>query len=253
MKELSEFLKHLKGLFSKKKDIEEIKEEKAISPVEEEILLGVINLKGLELGDFLLPRPDIVWLEQSMSWDKVKLVLAQNPHHYYPVYAGTVENYSGYVSLKDLVRGINLQNFNWTSYIRPPLTLPKTLSIVSALEKMRLHSVEMVFLVDENSELIGVVLLKDIIDEIFFMRQECPAKTEEGSYIFPGKIKLRVVERCLNINLPEGEYDTLSGLIMKHYNGIPKAGANLTFETFDIEILDADERKIKLVKLKPKT
>jgi CBS domain containing-hemolysin-like protein len=263
MKEISEIFQHLKALFRKKKDIEEIKEdfqefledlkeEEAITSVEEELLLNIINLKELELGDFLLPRPDIVWFEQGMPWQEVKNILAMNPHHYFPVYSGTEENYLGYVSLKDLVRGINLEEFNWFRYVRPALTLPKSLSIISSLEKMRMNSVEMVFVVDENSEFIGIVLLKDIIDEVFLVKEQCVAQTEEGGFILPGKTKLRVVGRCFNLKFPEGDYHTLAGLIMEHYKGIPQAGTKISFDTFDVEILDADERRIKLVKLKPK-
>jgi CBS domain containing-hemolysin-like protein len=263
MKEISEIFQHLKALLRKKKDIEEIKEdfqefledlkeEEAITSVEEELLLNIINLKELELGDFLLPRPDIVWFEQGMTWQEVKNILAMNPHHYFPVYSGTEENYLGYVSLKDLVRGINLEEFNWFRYVRPALTLPKSLSIIPSLEKMRMNSVEMVFVVDENSEFIGIVLLKDIIDEVFLVKEQCVAQTEEGGFILPGKTKLRVVERCFNLKFPEGDYHTLAGLIMEHYKGIPQAGTKISFDTFDVEILDADERRIKLVKLKPK-
>ena len=175
-----------------------------------------------------------------------------NPHHYFPVYSGTEENYLGYVSLKDLVRGINLEEFSWFSYVRPALTLPKSLSVMSSLEKMRMNSVEMVFVIDENSEFIGIVLLKDIINEVFLVKKQCVAQTEEDGFILPGKTKLRVVERCFNFKFPEGDYHTLAGLIMEHYKGITQAGTKISFDTFDVEILDADERRIKLVKIKPK-
>jgi len=79
MKEISEIFQHLKALLRRKKGIEEIKEdfqefledlkeEEAITSIEEELLLNIINFKELKLGDFLLARPDIVWFEQGMTW-----------------------------------------------------------------------------------------------------------------------------------------------------------------------------------------
>ncbi len=261
MKEFLEIIKHLKGFLKKKKDPEEIKEdfqefledlkeEEAITPIEEDLFLQILDLKTLELGDFLIPRPDIIWMDKNDPWPAVKEKIAEYPHHYYPVCQKVPDNYLGYVSLKDLVKGINLKNFHWSLYVKKSLVLPRELPIISALEKIKVTSAQLIFVIDENSEFIGIVLLKDIFEEIFYFNQICPTKDEKGYFVVSGKTKIRLLERCLNLTFPEGNYTTLAGFIMDQFKGIPPKNTRLTLPGLEIEIMDADERTIKLVKIK---
>lgn len=233
-----------------KEVLEDFKEEKILSEFEEKLLLAFFSLKSLEVRDIVIPRNILTGLEISLSWQEIKKIIIQKPHYFYPVYKETLDNFSGYLSLKDLTKGFDKDIFNWQDFIKPPLIIPENISLVSALEKLTEKRVEIAFAVDEHSELTGIIRLKDIFNELLKTELQCPHPDHEGWIILPGTFKLRELEECLKIRLPKGDYETISGLIISHLKRIPKKGEKIKIEPLEIEIVKADERKIEIIKIR---
>ncbi|MCS7149197.1 MAG: CBS domain-containing protein [Caldimicrobium sp.] len=234
---------YLKGLLLKK-------EPSTCQIEDKEVLYHLKLLKELELRDFLIPRIILKALDFHYSWEEVKEYIINYPHHYYPVYKNTLDNYLGYVRLRDLVSGSKTAIFNWRDFIFPPLTLPETLPVLSAIEKFRKENVLVAFVVDEHSEFIGIVRFIDIMEDIFLGTAKCYKADPEGWITLPASTKLRIIERCYQIKLPEGNFETISGLILDLLKRIPRSGERISIPPLQIEILEADERKIDKVRIK---
>ncbi|PMP69127.1 MAG: hypothetical protein C0190_00550 [Thermodesulfobacterium geofontis] len=258
----SSILEFIRSFFKKKpKDFSEIeeeikevlkdfKEERILSEFEEKLLLAFFSLKSLEVRDIVIPRNILTGLEISLPWQEIKKVIMQRSHYFYPVYKETLDNFSGYISLKNLLKGFDKEDFNWQDFIKPPLIIPENISLVSALEKFTEKKLEIAFVVDEHSELTGIVRLKDIFNELLKTELQCPHPDQEGWMILPGTFKLRELEECLKIKLPKGDFETISGLIINHLKRIPKKGEKIKIDPLEIEIVKADERKIEIVKIR---
>jgi CBS domain containing-hemolysin-like protein len=258
----SSFFDILKGLFRKKtpefseveEEIKEIledyKEDKVVTDFEERLILNLLNLKNLEVRDLVIPLNNLIGLDISSSWEEIKPIISQHPHLFYPVYKETLDNLLGYISLESLAKGMNQNVFNWQDYIQKPLIIPENISLISALEKITQRKVEIAFVIDEHSELTGIICLKDIFKEILKDEVICPHPDAEGWMILPGTFKIRDLEKCFNIKLPKGDFETISGLIINHIKRIPKIGEKFKIPPLEIEILKSNERKIELLKLK---
>jgi len=233
-----------------KEVLEDFKDERVLSEFEEKLVLALFNLKGLEVRDIVIPRNVLTGLDISLSWREVKKILSQKPHYFYPVYKESLDNFLGYIALKDLIRGIEEENFNWTEFIKDALIISENISLVSALEKMIEKNAEIAFAVDELSELTGIIRLKDIFDELLKRELQCPLPDQEGWLILPGTFKIRELEECLKTKLPRGEFETISGLIISKLKRIPKKGEKIKIPPLEIEIIKADERKIELLKIR---
>jgi CBS domain containing-hemolysin-like protein len=121
-----------------KEVLEDFKEERILSEFEEKLVLAFFSLKSLEVRDVVIPRNILEGLDISLSWQEIKKAVIQKPHSFYPIYKEILDNFLGYVSLKDLIKGFEEDNFQWQEYIKPPLIIPENISLVSALEKMTL-------------------------------------------------------------------------------------------------------------------
>ncbi|WP_038057188.1 transporter associated domain-containing protein [Thermodesulfobacterium hydrogeniphilum] len=242
--ELAEVEEEIKEL------LEDYKEEKVVTDFEEKLILNFLNLKNLEVREFVIPRNELIGLDLSFDWEEVQMLISQSPHYFYPVYKNILDNLVGFISLKDLARGMGISIFNWTEWVKEPLIIPENISVISAFEKMVDRKTEVAFVVDEHSELTGMLCLKDILKEILKKEVTCPHPDAEGWIVLPGTFKIRELERCLNIELPKGEYETVSGLIIEHTKKIPKVGEKIKIPPLEIEILKSNQRKIDLIRLK---
>lgn len=257
------FLEILKALFKKKPKefseaeeefkelLKDFKESDILGELEERLLLEVLNFKNIEVRELVIPRSQLVGLEVSMSWEEVKEKISKTPYTYYPVFKQVLDNFLGYVSLKDLVRGINQNVFTWQDFIKEPLIIPENISLTSALEKLSEKRLRLAFVIDELSEFTGIIRLKDILEEVILKEFKCHLPDKEGWYVFPGITKLREVEKCLNIKIPKGDYETISGFVIDNLKRIPKKGEKFKIIPLEIVILDSDERKIKELKVRP--
>ncbi len=255
-------LETLKGLFKKKpreteevkeelkEVIEDLKEDKLLTPLEEKLFLDLLRLRELRVRDLTIPRHLLKGLDEKKPWRELKKVVISHPHHFYPVYQEVLDNFTGYVSLKDLVPGLVKEEFDWKLYIKPALTLPEHISLNFALEKLVKKKLKIAFVVDELSELSGILRLKDIMKELM-IEEACPfSKDKDGWFLIPGSTKIKDLEKCLNVSFPEGNFETISGFVIDVIQRIPRPGEEFFIPPFEVKIISADKRKIDLLKLK---
>ncbi len=242
MEEKRSLFTHLKSLFNRRK--------KDLSLEREPFLQEFLFLKKRKISEFLIPLNQVKGIDLNLSWEEIKEYVIKNPCFYYPLYQGTIENYKGYISLRDLVKGFSFSFYNWQDYIRTALTLPENLSVLDCLQRLNEEDLDLAFIIDEFSEFIGIVFLKDIIKELFFVPKRCFKSDPLGWIILPATTKLHLIEKCLKIKFPEGKFETLAGFIIEKIKSLPKPGERLIIPPLEIEVLKADEKQIKELKLR---
>ncbi|RKX61489.1 MAG: hypothetical protein DRP29_00185 [Thermodesulfobacteriota bacterium] len=242
-KELSEVKKEIKEV------LKDFKDEKILGEFEERLILEIITLKNLDVKDLVIPRNILKGLNINLKWEEVKHFVSNYPHTFYPVYEKDLDNFVGYVRLKDLIRGMDKVYFNWQDWINEPFILLENISLISALEKLIEKKQEIAFVVDEHSEFTGIIRLKDIVNEILFGEFQ-PVVIDKNEILVPGTTKLIKIEKWFNIELPKGNFETISGLIIDKLHKIPQKGEKIKIPPLEIEVLEANERKIDTLKIK---
>lgn len=236
-----------------KEVLEDYKEDKIISEFEEKVILNVLNLKTAEVREFTISRVELVGIRVDSSWEEILEIITRSSFSFYPVYEKSLDHPIGYITLRDLIKGFIIKSYSWQDRIKKPLIIPEHIPVINALEKMVEKREEIAFVVDELSEITGMVRLKDILLELVKPQPVCPIPDSEGWIIVPGTCKIREIENCLGIELPKGNFETVSGLIIDSIRKIPKSGDLIHIPPLEIKVIKSDEKKISLVKLRKKT
>lgn len=179
-----------------------------------------------------------------------------------PVYSGTRDNIKGLLYSKDLLAHIDKPaNFRWQSLIRQAYYVPETKKIDDLLNEFQQNKVHLALVVDEYGGTSGLVTLEDILEEIvgdisdeYDDEEQMYTKIDNHTFIFEAKILLNDFFKIAEIEEEDfvkisREVETLAGLILEIKGDIPTKNERIDYDRYVFEIVAADNRRIKKVKL----
>jgi putative hemolysin len=213
----------------------DIGEEKgAIAPEEGEMIDNVLELSEKTAVELMTPRTDleVLWLEDAPEqWEE--LIFSTN-HSRYPVCGEDMDEIVGFLHVRDYFKNIRSQKpASLKELLRPAYLVPETVSADILLREMKLNKTHMAVVVDEYGGTSGVVTMEDLLEEIVGQIEdehddEGPdiVQTGDASWRARGSIDLDSLSEAVGFTLPEGDYDTLGGLIYSRLSSIPEDGAH---------------------------
>ncbi len=270
----------LKGLFrglgnglgngdgSLRDTLEEIIEERAedelpIDSHERLLITNVLHQRGMTAEDVMIPRPDIVALNETASLADIAQVLARAGHSRMPVYRGTLDMILGMVHIKDLIPNLHSgQPADLTALARPVLFVSPSMRVLDLLLEMRLKRTHMALVVDEYGGVDGLVTIEDLVEQIVGEiedEHDVSAEPEviaqdDGSVIADARLDLDAFEERFGAFLIDDEReetDTLGGLVFRLAGRVPSRGELIVHDSgMEFEILDADPRRVKRLRLR---
>ncbi len=265
MPEEPSLLEVLKALFQKSPEehlnelseelgalVTEAEREGLFTPEEKEIVLSVLRLRRVSVRELMIPRKELVALSVDDPPEKVMKVVSEEPHSYYPVYEGHLDNFLGVVSLKELARQM-CKTFDLRKATKSTYVIPETLKVREALQGFRERKTEVALVIDELGVLSGMLRLKDLFEAIFPIRTSEVKPDEEGWFEIPPDTPIEEVERLLGVELPRGNYETLAGLITAELGRIPTSGEKVEVKGLEVEVMKADERAVRALRVRPVT
>lgn len=236
-------------------------EDTSVHSEERAILHNILTFGELEASDVMLPRTDIIAVPLSIKIDELKAIFLKEGHSRIPVYSDSIDNIIGFVHVKDLFKIIASKNkFVLRDMVRELIYVPETIKVTDLLSKMKQSSSHIAIVLDEYGGTDGLVTIEDIIEEIFGdivdehdtnSAHDLIIKDDNG-FVVDAKARIESVEEFLNIKLKEkhSSYDTLGGYMMTELGRIPKSGEQIDLaKNLKVEILDADPRKIKTLRI----
>lgn len=238
----------------------------SITAHERELLYNLLRFGNCRVSDIMLPRADIIAVEDTISLAALHQMFAQAQHTRLPVYHDSLDNVLGFVHIKDLVQHLTSptsSSFALETILRKPLFIPPSMKVMDLLIKMRAKRVHMAFVLDEYGGTDGLVTLEDLMEEIVGeiedehdeVNAHPEIKREGKDLIANARISIETLEQELGLSLHSSEhtdFDTLGGLIFSLLGYVPTLGEEITHESgVRFTILDADSRKIRKVKITP--
>lgn len=241
----------------------EIATEESTQPEEKQMLKGIASFSEKEVSGVMIPRIDIVGVEQSMEFLDMLATIIKSGFSRIPVYDETLDKVTGILYVKDLLPYLDAQSYEWQKLVRPAFFVPENRKINDLFQDFREKKIHIAIVVDEYGGTSGLITMEDIIEEIVGEindefdegnTEEHYKKLDDGSYLF--KAQTSIVDFCKVFGVDEdyfepmqGEADTLAGLILEMEGRIPEIGFKFNFEKFHLEITDADKRRIKEIKV----
>lgn len=235
--------------------------DKAEISEESNILEGIIRFGGETAKEVMTSRLDVVDLEIRTPYTEVLKCVVENAYSRIPIYAGTRDNIKGVLYIKDLLPHLNKgDNFRWQTLIRPAYFVPETKMIDDLLRDFQANKIHIAIVVDEFGGTSGIVTMEDIIEEIvgeihdeYDDEERTYAVLNDHTWVFEAKTLLTDFYKVTKIDEEtfddvSGDADTLAGLLLELKGEFPMLHEKLSFNRYEFEVLEMDNRRILKVK-----
>lgn len=223
------------------------------------ILLNLFDLESITVEDIMTPRGEIEAVDMQASIDEIRQQVTTGFHSRIVVYDGELGNVVGILQLRRLIDAAfdgQLTHDELREVMVAPYFIPASTPLYDQLQFFRDNRQRLGLVVDEYGELLGLVTLEDIIEELIGKfttgapdDHHSVRWGEDGTAMVDGARTLRSLNRELDLDLPLDGPKTLNGLIIEHFEDIPEAGVSLRIAGVAMEIVQTQNRRIKVVKV----
>jgi len=226
------------------------------------MLANLLDLEAISVDDVMTPRSQIHALDLTEKPAVLRQQLATTYHTRLPVCESSLDNIVGVLAVKRLLHTMQnpgeLDVERIRAVLRPPYFVPLGTPLLTQLSQFQADRQRLGLVVDEYGELQGLVTIEDIIEEIIgeFTTQapggpESFRREADGSVVVDGMAPLRTLNRRLGTRFPLDGPKTLNGLIVEHLGEIPDAGVSFEVDDQTVEILQTQDRAVRVVRLVP--
>jgi putative hemolysin len=233
-------------------------EEGAVQREEAELLESVFHFHDRRVNEIMIPRPEVIWLERDTTLAEFYDTFREHAHSRFPVYHDTVDNVVGTVRIKDVLGALSGGEMKPTDsierIIRPAAFVPETKLISELLRQMQEEHQEIAVVVDEYGGVAGIVTLETLLEEMFGeVTEDAHRVDEEFTTIdehttrVDGGMSIFDIREELDVTLPEGEYETVAGLMLDRLGHIPGPGEQVTVNGYRLTVDEVRGVKIESV------
>ena len=219
-----------------------------------EIFQNALELSEIKARDVMVPRAEIIALENTSNIENAKKILIETGLSKIPIYRDSIDDIVGYIHSFDFLKKPKKIN----EFILPVVFVPEPMLVNDVLEKLTRQRKSIAVVIDEYGGTSGIITVEDIVEELFGEIEDehdnydlHEKKISEDVYELSSRLEIEYLNKSYDLNLPESEsYDTLGGLIVFNKEEIPKVGDEIIINGYSIQILHASSSKIEKVVLK---
>jgi magnesium and cobalt transporter len=224
------------------------------------MLEGVLEVAELQVRDIMVPRVQMVSVRRDDSAAKILPVVVESGHSRFPVMEEDRDSIAGILLAKDLLRMYasgTREKFDIREYMRPAVFVPESKRLNVLLKEFRRNRNHMAIVVDEYGGVSGLVTIEDVIEQIvgeiddeFDVEDDNNIRREsERQFAVRGVTRIEEFNEYFSAKLPDGEFDTVAGLVMKQLGRLPRRGEVLHIEGFEFRVVRSDRRRIDTMRV----
>jgi len=229
---------------------------------ERELIETMVEFSDTKAGEIMTPRTEIVALPINATVITARNLIIEEKFSRIPVYRDSIDNIEGVIYVRDLLNAWSEDRENETieTLLRPAFFVPETKSVAELLKNMQLNRVQIAIVVDEYGGVAGLISVEDIIEEIVGEIEDEDTEAEEIIEIIEGEDKsyydvlgsteIGKIERLFELEIEDDDFTTIAGLVTSKAGYVPKVGEILAIRGLEVEILQADEKRIILLRLR---
>jgi CBS domain containing-hemolysin-like protein len=241
--------------------IDRSSQEGVLDSEERDLIHNVFEFGDTVASEVMTNRTRIVAFEgESKVWDALPKMIEEG-YSQYPVYGDSIDDIRGMIYLKDLFRaqvnGQYREGDTLEKYMRPTVFVPETKNVVQLLEMMQKNRTRAIIVADEFGGTEGLVTLDDLVTEIVGEFDDDQVPVEDfiqplgnDSFQIQGATPLSEVNETLDLDLPEGQYQTIAGFVLAQLGHIPDQGASVKYQEIEIEVTQVMGPKILCLELR---
>lgn len=222
-----------------------------IKQQEHQMVRNVFQMDDRPISSLMVIRKNIIYIDIERSIDENLKIIDQSNHFCFPVCRGGLQGLLGVTHTKKILSQLlKKESLDFTSHLQEPIYVLETLSGLELLKQFQNAKVQMIFVVDEYGEILGIVTLQDLMEAITGQLQieniedYWALQREDGSWLFDALIPLFELRNSLQLtSLPEGslrQYQTLNGMLIAVLERLPQLGDKIEWENWIFEVIDMD-------------
>lgn len=238
--------------------------ESDATSLQERVILGnILKLRDVKVIDVMIPRADIVAIDESTSQDDLLNLLSEHQFSRTPVYSENLDNVLGTLHIKDVLAALaNGQKIKIPEMITETPIVSPSMAVLDLILEMRQNRRHMALVVDEHGGIDGLVTINDVIETIVgdihdeHDEDEAPqiVQRDDGSVLADARLDIDDFEEkygCIFTKEEREESDTIGGLVCDLAGRVPARGEIITHDNGTVfEILDADPRRLRLIRIR---
>jgi putative hemolysin len=228
---------------------------------EGELIHSILEFGDTRVSEVMTPRPDIVAVPVETSVREARDVMIESKYSRLPVYREQIDNVEGLIYVRDLLERWAEDDADGpvAPLVRTVYFVPETKPVAELLEEMQKAHVQLSMVIDEYGGVSGLVTVEDILEEIVGEIEDEDIGGEElndivggddGWYEVQGPTEIGKIERLFDMEIEADDFTTIAGLVINASGKVPQKGEQLTFRGLDVEVLEADERRIGLLRVR---
>lgn len=228
---------------------------------EKEMIHQIFQLDVTEVQEIMVPRVNVVGISDNASLEVLQKIVDTHGYSRYPVFHETIDHVVGLLKVKDLILLTDDQrkSFQLADHVREALRVGEHKKIDQLLAEFKKTKTHMAIVMDEFGGTAGVVTLEDILEEIFGEIQdehdddeEIPIRRIDGGRLeVSGECPLEDLAEELGLELEEGEFQTVGGMIYDMVGSVPVEGTALAWKNNRLKVLRVEGQRIKKVMVLP--
>ena len=239
--------------------VDQGEEKGSIEEAEKELINNVFALNDIIASEIMIHRTDMFAIEIDENLYELLDEIDDYKYSRIPVYEETIDNVKGILFLKDVLKSVSMKKeIKIRDILKEAYFVPESKPIDEIFRELQTNKRQMAIVVDEYGGTAGLLTMEDILEElvgnIFDEYDEIEIeykKLDDNTYLIEGSVSLYELKKILDVELQEGDYDTLSGYLVEKLGRVPEDDEQLVLEdqllTYKIE--EIEDRRIKWVKV----
>lgn len=239
--------------------VDQGEEKGTIKEEEKELINNVFEFNDITVSEIMRHRKDIFAVDINISTEELLQELSREEYRYsrIPVYDEIIDEIKGMLYVKDILKNINKKSFKVKNVVKDAYFISQNRLINEVFKELQKNKKQIAIIVDEYGGTAGLITMEDILEELvgdiydeYDEEEKEFEKIDENTYILSGSMTIYDVNKLLNAEIPEGDYDTISGYLQEKLGRIPEEKEKPVIDTEEVtyKIEEYEDKRILKVK-----
>jgi len=233
--------------------MEASEEEGLINEDESDMIRAIFTFGETVVREVMVPRTEMACIAVDATTEELIATIIGCGHSRIPVYEGTVDNITGILYAKDLLKfwGENSASLDLGSIARPPFYVPETKKLEELLQEFKKRRVHIAIVIDEYGGTSGLITIEDLLEQIvgdiqdeYDVEEELIQLQADGTAVVDARLPIEEFEQFFDVEVEREKFDTVGGLIFYLLGKIPHSGDKISCNGILFTVLSAGERRI---------
>ena len=236
-------------------------EEGTVDVTQGEMLENVFRFGEMQIKDIMTPRPEIIWVDKNISISSFLKIYKKTSHTRFPVCEGSLDDIIGIISIKEVMLYLSNEkadiNKSISTLTKQCLFSPEMKLLDELLEEFQNTGNKITLAIDEFGEISGLLTLSRCLEKIVGESIEENGnnkskivKVSNEQFIVDASISINEINDEMNIDIPEGRYETLAGFIIDRLQSIPEKNTTTNYKGYRFTILETSKNKISKIQIR---